>query len=110
MATVTKKELIYRIADRLGHKKVIAKKVVQHFISEMLKELERGNRIEFRDFGVFEIKDRAPRVARNPRTGATIHVTAKRVVHFKPGRVMKEAIATGVFPPAGVAAGDDADD
>ena len=58
MTTVTKKELIYRIAEHTGQKKVVAKRIVQNFISEMLKELERGNRIEFRDLTELGLSDR----------------------------------------------------
>lgn len=92
MPTITKKELVYRIASKTNQKKVVAKKIIQHFIDEVINELERGNRLEFREFGVFEIKERAPRVARNPRTGAVVEVPAKKVVHFKAGRLMKERI------------------
>ena len=56
-------------------------------------ELAHGKRLEFRDFGVFEVVTRKPRVARNPRTGESIHVPAKTVVHFKQGRVMRERVA-----------------
>lgn len=92
MPTITKKELVYRIATKTNQKKVVAKKIIQHFIDEVINELEKGNRLEFREFGVFEIKERAPRVARNPRTGAVVEVPAKKVVHFKAGRLMKERV------------------
>jgi len=92
MPTITKKELVYRIASKTNQKKVVAKKIIQNFIDEVINELEKGNRLEFREFGVFEIKERAPRVARNPRTGAVVEVPAKKVVHFKAGRLMKERV------------------
>ncbi len=90
MGTITKKELAYRIALRSGYKKVIVKKVIQQFIQEIISELAKGNRLEFREFGVFEIKTRAARKARNPRTGVKVDVPSKVVVHFKAGRMMKE--------------------
>ena len=90
MGTVTKKELAYRIAERSGYKKVVVKRIIQQFISEIISELARGNRLEFREFGVFEIKTRAARKARNPRTGVRVDVPSKVVVHFKAGRMMKE--------------------
>lgn len=96
MATITKKELVYRIAAKTNQKKVVAKRIIQHFIDEVITELEKGNRLEFREFGVFEIKERAPRVARNPRTGAVVEVPAKKVVHFKAGRLMKERVCEAV--------------
>ncbi len=100
MSTITKKELVYRIATKTNQKKVVAKKIIQHFIDEVITELEKGNRLEFREFGVFEIKERAPRVARNPRTGDVVEVPAKRVVHFKAGRLMKERVCDAPLRPA----------
>ena len=99
MPTITKKELVYRIASKTNQKKVVAKKIIQHFIDEVINELEKGNRLEFREFGVFEIKERAPRVARNPRTGAVVEVPAKKVVHFKAGRLMKERVCEATNTP-----------
>jgi integration host factor subunit beta len=92
MATITKQQLIYRISESSGQKKVVTKEVIQSFIDEIISELGKGNRLEFREFGVFELKERAPRKARNPQTGESVYVPAKRVVHFKPGRLMKEKV------------------
>ena len=89
MVTVTKKELIDRISDQLGHKRVTVKRVVQQFLDEVVSELGRGNRLEFRDFGVFECKQRAARVAQNPKTMERVSVPSKRTVKFKVGRLMK---------------------
>src|SRR5438876_10097620 len=66
MATITKKELIDRIADGTGHRRVQVKRVVQQFLDEIIAELGKGNRLEFRDFGVFETKGRKARRAQNP--------------------------------------------
>ncbi len=92
-STITKKDLAYRIAERTGLKKVAVKEVLQHFIDDVIDELARGNRLEFREFGVFEIKTRAARRARNPRTGARVDVPPKTVIHFKAGRLMKEKVS-----------------
>lgn len=89
MATVTKKELVDRIAEQLGVKRVIVKRVTQQFLDEIIAELGRGNRLEFRDFGVFESKQRAARVAQNPKTMERVPVPSKRTVKFKVGRMMK---------------------
>jgi integration host factor subunit beta len=89
MATVTKKELVDRIAEQLGVKRVIVKRVTQQFLDEVVAELGRGNRLEFRDFGVFESKQRAARVAQNPKTMERVPVPSKRTVKFKVGRMMK---------------------
>ena len=92
MATITKKELVNRIADRTGQTKVAAKDVVQMFLDEMVRELGAGNRLEFREFGVFEVKRRARRKAQNPRTGQRVEVPSRYVVKFKSGRGMKAAV------------------
>ena len=89
MATVTKKELVDRIAEVLGVKRVIVKRVTQQFLDEIIAELGRGNRLEFRDFGVFESKQPAARVAQNPKTMERVPVPSKRTVKFKVGRMMK---------------------
>ncbi|MFM8980643.1 MAG: HU family DNA-binding protein, partial [Planctomycetia bacterium] len=87
------KELVARIAERTAQTKVVVKDVIQLFLDEIIRELGRGNRIEFREFGVFEIKDRAARTAQNPRTLQKVEVPAKRVVRFKVGRLMKDRVA-----------------
>ncbi|MCB9852187.1 MAG: integration host factor subunit beta [Phycisphaerales bacterium] len=92
MKTITKKELIDRIADRTGNKRVEVKRIIQHFLDEIIDELGNGNRLEFRDFGVFESKVRAARVAQNPKTLERVEVPEKRTVKFKVGRVMKQKL------------------
>lgn len=89
MATITKKELIDRIAEKSASKRVIVKRIVQSFLDEIIEELGRGNRLEFRDFGVFESKQRAARTAQNPKTLERVQVPSKRTVKFKVGRTMK---------------------
>src|SRR4051795_10230584 len=106
MATITKKELIDRIAESSGQKRVIVKKIIQQFLDEIVKELGKGNRLEFRDFGVFETKLRKARKAQNPKTLAPVAVPAKRTVKFKVGRVMKQQLAA----LSGDAVDDDAAD
>lgn len=92
MATITKKELVDRIASKAQCKRVDVKNVIQAFLDEMVAELGNGNRLEFRDFGVFECKERASRVAQNPKTLERVTVPAKRTVKFKAGRLMKERL------------------
>lgn len=92
MTTVTKKELVARIAAQTGQTKVVTKDILQRFLDEIIDELARGNRLEFREFGVFEIKERPPRRAQNPRTLEKVEVPAKRVVKFKVGRLMKKRV------------------
>ena len=90
MATVTKKELIDRIAERTQAKRVLVKRITQAFLDEITTELCKNNRLEFRDFGVFETRTRAARIAQNPKTLERVEVPAKRTVKFKMGRLMRE--------------------
>ena len=108
MATVTKKELVNRIAETTGVTKVVAKEIIQSFLNSIIDELAQGNRLEFREFGVFEIKERAARKAQNPRTLEKVDVPAKRVVKFRVGRLMKQRV--GLIPEGSehIADGSDA--
>lgn len=93
MKTVTKKELVHRIAERTGVTKVVAKEVIQSFLNSIIDELAEGNRLEFREFGVFESRERAARLAQNPRTLEKVPVPAKRIVKFKVGRLMRKKVS-----------------
>jgi integration host factor subunit beta len=99
MSTVTKKELIDRIAENTQAKRVVVKRIVQSFLDEVVIELAKDNRLEFRDFGVFETRTRAARVAQNPKTLERVPVPAKRTIKFKMGRLMKQKLEPLV--PAG---------
>jgi len=88
--TTTKQDLIDRIAESTGTKRTLVKTVVQNFFDEIVAELGKCNRLEFRDFGVFETKTRPARIAQNPKTLEKVEVPAKRRVVFKPGRLMRE--------------------
>ncbi len=93
MATITKKELIDRIADGTQAKRVIVKRIIQSFLDEIVSQLASDNRLEFRDFGVFETRTRSSRVAQNPKTLERVQVPPKRSVKFKMGRLMREKLA-----------------
>ena len=92
MATVTKKDLIDRIAAATKFKRADVKVIVQQFLDEMIDDLGRGHRLEFRDFGVLETKTRAPRTAQNPKTLERVNVPAKRTVKFKVGRRLRDRL------------------
>ena len=92
MQTITKRELVQRVAEKTGVQQINAKEVIQNFLDEIINELASGNRLEFRDFGVFEPKTKASRIARNPRTGDKVEVPEKTTVKFKVGRLMKKKI------------------
>ena len=99
MHTVTKKELVDRIAEATRGRHVQVKRVVQGFLDEIIEELAKGNRLEFRDFGVFEVRHRAARVAQNPKTLERVQVPAKRTVRFKAGRLMKQKLQDAPAAP-----------
>ena len=92
MATITKKDLLDRIAEKMKTKRVSVKPIVQCFLNEIIAELAKNNRLEFRDFGVFEVREQAARTAKNPKTLEKIQVPAKRRVKFKMGRIMKDKL------------------
>jgi len=88
----TKRELVRRVAQTTGHKQNVAKEIIQKFLDEIVDELAQGHRLEFREFGIFDTIHKRERVARNPRTGATVTVPPKTVVYFKVGRLMKARV------------------
>ncbi len=92
MATVSKKDLVDRIVDKTQSKRVTVKAVVQQLLDEITSELAQGNRLEFRDFGVFETRARDARTAQSPKTLEKVQVPAKRWVRFKMGRMMRERL------------------
>lgn len=98
MATITKKELIDRVADGTGYRRAQAKEIIQQFLDEIVNELGKNNRLEFRDFGVFETRIRKARRAQNPKTLEPVDVPEKRTIKFKVGRLMKQRLReiTGV--------------
>jgi integration host factor subunit beta len=90
--TTTKKDLIDRIADQTAQKRTAVKRTVQCFLDNVIRELQAGHRLEFRDFGVFEVRDRAPRMGQNPKTLERVPVPARKTVKFKIGRLMKSVL------------------
>jgi nucleoid DNA-binding protein len=89
---VTKKEIVKQISDRLELTQLQTKEIVQFTFDAILDTLLAEGRIELRNFGVFEVKQRKARKARNPRTGESVDVPPKNVVTFKPGKEMEERV------------------
>ncbi|HEY7153249.1 MAG TPA: HU family DNA-binding protein [Gemmataceae bacterium] len=89
---MTKKEIVKQISDRLGLTQLKTKEIVQQTFDAIVETLLEVGRIELRNFGVFEVKQRKARKARNPRTGARVDVPPKNVVTFKPGKEMEEKV------------------
>jgi nucleoid DNA-binding protein len=92
---MTKRELVIRVANKIGQTQSEIGKVVEATFEALSHALAEGKRWELRDFGVFEVKTRASRIGRNPRTGDQVPVPQRRVVTFRPGKKMKEAVSDG---------------
>ncbi len=91
--TTTKRDLAKRVAKDTDCKQSLAAKMVDSVFVAMRESLMRGDRIEIRGFGVFEVRNTRPKpAARNPRTGDIIQVPARRKTHFKPGKILKEEL------------------
>jgi integration host factor subunit beta len=96
---VLRSELIEKLQD--AHPELKGPQVedmVEVMLDEIVKALEKGDRVELRGFGAFSIRRRAARQGRNPRTGATVKVAAKSVPFFKPGKELRAKV--DVMPPA----------
>src|ERR671932_549002 len=92
MPRVTKKEIVKQISERIGLTQLKTKEIVQQTFDAIVDTLIEVGRIELRNFGVFEVKMRKARKARNPRTGERVDVEPKNVVTFKPGKEMEERV------------------
>ncbi len=89
---MTKKEIVKQISEEIGLTQLKTKEIVQKTFDAIIDTLVEERRIELRNFGVFEVKKRAARKARNPRTGERVDVAEKFVVTFKPGKEMEERV------------------
>ena len=89
---MTKKEIVKTISEEIGLTQLKTKEIVQKTFDAIVETLVEDRRIELRNFGVFEVKKRAARKARNPRTGQKVFVPEKFVVTFKPGKEMEERV------------------
>jgi integration host factor beta subunit len=97
--SVTKRELVAQVAENLGLTQGEVADVVQTMLDTISKSLAEGNRLEIRNFGVFEVKERRSRLGRNPRTGEEVPITRKRVPAFKPGKALKQWVQDGRYEP-----------
>lgn len=89
---MTKKDIVLKISEETGFKQIVVKKVVHKVFEVMLSALYKGEKIEIRNFGVFKVKRRKPRVGRNPKTNQPVPVPERKTVVFKPGLEMKQKI------------------
>ena len=90
---MTKKEIVRTISEEMGETQLRTKEIVQRTFDAIIETLVSDGRIELRNFGVFEVKKRAARNARNPRTGDKVQVPEKYVVTFKPGKEMEARVS-----------------
>jgi nucleoid DNA-binding protein len=98
---VTKKDMARAIAGASGLQQAQALEIVQRVFDGIIEALVRDGRIELRNFGVFEVRRRRPRQARNPRTGERVSVPERAVVTFKPGREMEQQVGQMKTIPGG---------
>lgn len=99
MATVTKKKLVQVISQSKGVHPNDVRDVIQEFLDRMTDYLAQGDRLEFRDFGVFEIVERKAKIGRNPKNASVpIKIPARKAVKFTPGKKMKKMVETPIRP------------
>ena len=89
---MTKKDIVIKIADEKDIKQIHVKEVVQAALDIIIDSLAKGETVELRNFGIFKVRSRKPRIGRNPKTGETVEIPAKKTVTFKSGLVMKERV------------------
>ncbi len=90
--TVTKKDIVMKIAEETGIKQIHVKRIVQETFDKIIEALNDGKTIELRNFGVFKVRVRKGRMGRNPRTGDQVTIPDKKVVSFKAGLIMKAKV------------------
>lgn len=95
MPSLTKRELVTKVSEQLGYTQSEVSDVLSAMLDAIIDVLAQGDRIEIRNFGVFETKWHNARLGRNPRTGARVSIAHKRVVQFKPGKIIKERVSRG---------------
>jgi len=83
---MTREELVHKIIAKTGLDKKDASLAMETILAGIVETLQSGDKIEIRGFGCFKIRERGPRIGRNPKTGESVKVPAKRIVYFKPGR------------------------
>ena len=89
---LTKKDLVLAVSKDTSITQVDVKRVIQRTLDQLIQGLKNGQTVELRNFGVFKVRQRAPRRGRNPKTGQEVPVPPKRVVVFKPGLLMRQDI------------------
>ena len=91
--SITKKDIVKQISEKTGIQQTMVAKVVQLTLDSIIDVIAAEGNIELRNFGVFSVVQRAPRTARNPRTGEKVHVPPKRAVKFYPGKELEKRVS-----------------
>ena len=99
---MTKRELVVAVAEKIGLTQSEVSEIVEHTLKAITDALATGNRLEIRNFGVFEVKVREARMGRNPRTGQEVPIPEKRVATFKPGKALKAKVGSTQPQPENV--------
>ncbi len=94
-STLTKAELVESVYEKIGFSKKEAADIVELIFDTMKETLEKGEKIKISGFGNFVIRQKRPRIGRNPQTGEEIEITARKVLTFKPSQILKSALNTG---------------
>lgn len=89
---MNKQALVEMVHGKIGSTKVMAEEVVESIIEEITKTLKRGEEVSVAGLGIFSVKTRAARMARNPKTGEQVKVAATRVPRFRPAKALKDAV------------------
>ncbi|MBN1282207.1 MAG: integration host factor subunit alpha [Proteobacteria bacterium] len=92
---MTKAEIIEQIYEKVGFSKKESAEIVELVFDTMKETLERGEKIKISGFGNFVVRQKRPRIGRNPQTGEEIEITARRVLTFRPSQVLKSALNRG---------------
>ena len=90
--TITKDSLVEMVHNEIGLNKGEAKELIESFFEQIKKSLEEGNDIKLSGFGNFNLRDKAPRPGRNPKTGQEVTISSRRVVTFKSGLKLKSKL------------------
>ena len=90
--SLTKNEIVRTLSEKFEVELASTRRIVQGTLDMMLESLLKGNKVELRNFGVFEVIDRKGRIARNPKSREEVYIPERKVVKFKPGKVMEEKI------------------
>ncbi len=90
---MTKREIVNKIAKKVGLPQQLVKRIIEELLGELREALVRGERIEIRNFGIFRVKVMRPKTGRNPQTGESISLPAKKKATFKPGKLLKRIVS-----------------